>query len=88
MQITKTFGMAVSANYQTYRFESTLSMDTSDLNKVGIDCTTPEAAENYIGDKVISMVHADIDAYASVNPDFNLVWSAREREFAKYRGKS
>jgi hypothetical protein len=80
MKIGKTFGMTISGNYQSYKFETSMELNTDDFPS-----TPPDGLEAKLTDLVVKSTEDDIKKYAANDSNFSAVLGTRNAELEKVR---
>ena len=82
MKITKTFGMTISGNYQSYKFETSADTDTDEPRWGGLSA---EAVSLHLSAMVVAHTEDDVQKYAAADPNFAAVLGTRNTELEKVR---
>jgi len=88
MKVTKTFEMGVTGKYQPYRFVTGMEMDLPvSPRKVGnVTMLLPDPKdEARLFLAVVESTMNDIDQLQVTDPNFGLVYQARQEELDKYK---
>jgi hypothetical protein len=89
MKVTKSFEMTISGKYQSYKLGTSMEMDLPESARAAgggqyVTCSdSKDEAELFLS--VVNSTMADIDQLQTTDPNFGLVYQARQEELDKFK---